>query len=465
MASPAMYPPRRRRSLAGPIILILIGVLFLLRNLGWGFSLFHLLAHWWPLLLILLGAIKLYEYYAAKRDGEYAPGVSGGTVVLIIFIILFGLSMSGIERAKENINWGEVRDEIGMDDDVMGMLGHKAYSYDDEVAQDLAAGNSVKVISDRGSVAITAWDENKIKVVSHKKVYASNDQDAQNLNNSTKPQIEVNGTTVQVNANTQGAGPKGVVTDLEVFLPRKIAVDIVTRRGDVNVSDRTAEVKADAGRGDVSVDQVTGNITANMNHGSLHASKVTGNLTAQGRIDDLVAMDITGAVTVNGDIFGELKLSKVSKGVTYHSSRTDFELAKLDGDLDMDRTDLRADNVIGPTTMNVRTKDVQLDSVTGELKVQGENGDVTVQFNDKQPLSNVQVTTNRGTVRLTVPAKAGFQVDANTRNGSFSSDFTELPASGEDKNSAVVKGTVGKGNAKLVISTDVGDIDIRKGAS
>src|SRR5512143_866161 len=93
MASPAMYPPRRRRSLAGPIILILIGVLFLLRNLGWGFSLFHLLAHWWPLLLILLGAIKLYEYYAAKRDGEYAPGVSGGTVVLIIFIILFGLSM------------------------------------------------------------------------------------------------------------------------------------------------------------------------------------------------------------------------------------------------------------------------------------------------------------------------------------------------------------------------------------
>jgi hypothetical protein len=458
-----MYPPRRRRSLAGPFILIFIGVVFLLKNLGWGASWLHLLGHWWPLLLILLGAIKLYEYYAAKREGEYADGVSGGTVVLIIFIIIFGLTFTGIEKAKDNVNWGEVRDEFGVDDDVMGMLGHKAFTFDDELTQDLAPGAMIKVISDRGSIAVNTWDENKIKVVSHKKVYAGNDQDAQNVNNGTKPTIEANGQTVTVSANTQGAGPKGVVSDLEVFVPRKTAVDIVAHRGDVNVSDRMADIHVEAGRGDVSVDQITGNVTTNMNHGSVHASKITGNLSTDGRTDDLVAMDIIGSVSVSGDVFGELKLSKISKGVVFHSSRTDFELAKLDGDLDMDRSDLRADNVIGPTTMNVRTKDVQLESVSGELHVQGETGDVTVQFTDKQPLGNVQVSTNKGSVRLTLPSKSGFHLEASTRNGNVSSDYPELGGSPDnDKNISNIKGTVGKGNSKIVVSTDVGDIDIRK---
>jgi hypothetical protein len=463
MASPTVYPPKRRRSLAGPFILIFLGVIFLLKNLGWGASWLHLLGHWWPLLLIILGAIKLYEYYAARRDGEYAEGVSGGTVVLIIFIIICGLTFTGIEKAKDNVNWGEVRDQFGVDDDVMGMLGHKAFSFDDETSKDLPAGATVKIISDRGSIAVNAWDENKIKVVAHKRVYAGNDQDAQNVNNSTKPTVEINGQTVTVSANTQGAGPKGVVSDMEVFVPRKVAVEIVAHKGDVNVSDRLADVHVEAGRGDVSLDQITGAVVTNMSHGSVHASKVTGNISADGRIDDLVAMDVMGSVTVNGDVFGELKLSKVSKGVVFHSSRTDFELAKLDGDLDMDRSDLRADNVIGPTTMNVRTKDVQLESVSGELRVQGENGDVTVQFAEKQPLGNVQVTTNKGSVRLTLPSKSGFQLEASTRNGNVSSDYPELGGNPDnEKNTSNVKGTVGKGNSKIVVSTDVGDIDIRK---
>jgi len=465
MASPTIYPPKRRRSLAGPIILILIGVIFLLKNLGWQLPWLHLLGHWWPLLLILLGGIKLYEYYAAKREGEYAPGVSGGTVVLIVFIIIFGLSMTGLERAKENINWGEVRDEFQVDDDVMNMLGHKAYSFDDQLEQDLPAGATVKVISDRGSVAVSAWDENKIKVVTHKRVYAGSDQDAGNVNNSTRPQLQLSGTTMTVNANTQGSGPKGVVSDLEIFVPRKVAVDLSTHRGDINISDRAADVHVEAARGDVSLDQVTGNVTANLSRGSLHASKITGNVTTEGHIEDLVAMDVTGSVTVNGDVIGELKLSKIGKGVVFHSSRSDFELAKLDGDLDMDRTDLRADNVVGPTTMNLRTKDVQLDSVSGELRVQGENGDVTIQFADKQPLANVEVSTNKGSVRLTLPAKAGFHMDASTRNGSFSSDYPELVGSDNERNNSNIKGTVGKGNSKVTVSTDVGDIDIRKGSS
>lgn len=460
MASPAMYP-RRRRSLAGPIVLITIGVLFLLKNLGVPIPLFRLFAEWWPLLLIVVGLVKLAEYFMAKREDGYAAPMGGGTVVLLIFIIIVGLAVTGAYKARENINWGQVRDNIQLDDDVMGLFGSN-FSYDQEVEKDLPANAFVKIVSDRGSVAVNVWDQSKIKVVAHKRVFSSKESDAQAINTQTTPQLEITGPNVTVNANTQGAGQKGVVSDLEVYLPKNIAVEISTRRGDTNISGREADIKVNSSRGDLIVDQIKGNIMATLRKGSLRASNINGNITTEGRLDDLVAMDVTGSVSCNGDVFGEVKLSKVAKGVAFHSSRTDLDMAKLDGDLDIDGSDLRANNFTGPTHLTVRAKDVNLENANGELRVQGEVGDVTVQLADKMPLGNVEVNTNRGNVRLTVPAKAGFQLDANTRRGSFTSDYPEFGNTESDRGPTVVKGTVGKSSSKIVVSTDVGDINIRK---
>ena len=55
---PPFVPPRRpRRSFAGPFVLIVLGIVFLLGNLhmlSW-MRLGTLFAHYWPLLLILWG--------------------------------------------------------------------------------------------------------------------------------------------------------------------------------------------------------------------------------------------------------------------------------------------------------------------------------------------------------------------------------------------------------------------------
>ena len=458
MSSPVMVP-QRRRSFAGPIILIIIGVLFLLRNFGimlpWSF-----LANWWPLLLVLLGVIRLIEYYAARREGAYPPAVGGGTVVLMVFIIILGLSITGLYKVREQVNWGQVRDEVGMDDDMMGMFGQN-YTYEDQIEQDLPSGTSLKVVSDRGSIAVNSWDQQKIKVVVHKRIFSPNENEAKTTNQATKPTVEIAGGVATVNANTQGGGKKGVVTDLEIYVPRKLPVDIAGRRGDVNVSGRDGDVHVNASRGDVVLDQINGNINSTINKGALRISKINGNVTAEGRLDDLVAMDVTGAVTVNGDVFGELKLSKVTKGVQFHSSRTDMELARLDGDLDLDRNDLRANNVIGPTTLNVRSKDVSLESVTGPVHITGDKGDVTVQIIDKQSMGPIEIATNTGDVRLSLPEKTGFQVDGSTNHGSATTDYPELSTSDENGRGKV-KGTVGKGASKIVITTNVGDINIRK---
>jgi len=62
MVSPVQVPPPRyRRSFSGPIILISVGTVFLLGTMGvldWH-NLGRWFAHYWPVLLIISGVIKL----------------------------------------------------------------------------------------------------------------------------------------------------------------------------------------------------------------------------------------------------------------------------------------------------------------------------------------------------------------------------------------------------------------------
>ena len=49
----------RSKSFIAPLILVTLGVLFLLSNLGWIPHLGPLFARWWPLILIIVGVSLL----------------------------------------------------------------------------------------------------------------------------------------------------------------------------------------------------------------------------------------------------------------------------------------------------------------------------------------------------------------------------------------------------------------------
>jgi hypothetical protein len=61
----------RSKSMFPGLALISVGVLLLLHNYS-GFNIAHFIWHWWPLVFIFWGAIKLYERTAASRTGNAA---------------------------------------------------------------------------------------------------------------------------------------------------------------------------------------------------------------------------------------------------------------------------------------------------------------------------------------------------------------------------------------------------------
>lgn len=466
MASPVIPPapplpraPRPPRSIAGPIVLILLGILFLAGTMGllnWH-SLGMYFARYWPALLILWGIIKLIEHEQAKRAGLPGRGIGVGGAFLVFFIVVAGL----IATQAARVDWGNVRDnfQIGDDEDFDALFRGSAFNYSDDLSREFPAGGTLRINDERGSITVNVGDDKILKVSVRKKIHADKEADADNYNNRTKPQITVSDKIVTLNANTQGAGDKGVSADLDVYVPRNTELVITSRRGDVSLTGMGASVEINHQRGEVNISDHTGTAMLNLERSSARLTHVKGDVTIQGKANEVAVEDVDGAVRLNGEFYESVRLVRVTKAVSFHSSRTDMEFARLDGRLDLDSGDLRADSLSGPMRLITRSKGISLDGLSGDLRLEDNNG--TVEVSLRKP-GNIQIQNRKGDVQVTIPPNTAVNVEARVRDGEIESEFDQLKVENGEKQSSA-SGSIGANGPRLVINNERGAIAIRKG--
>ncbi|MGC2108382.1 MAG: DUF5668 domain-containing protein, partial [Candidatus Korobacteraceae bacterium] len=389
MATQNVYPPvappppppeyRYRRSIAGPMILIVIGLVFLLRNFGFRFPIWHWFGHWWPVLLILWGVIALIEHASAHSRGYRTRHLGAGGIVLLVLLVALGVSA----HYSSDVDWNGVRDQMQMDDDLGGLFG-TSYTFEDTLQQSFPAKGNLRVVCDRGTLNISPSDDNTIRVVVHKKLYAQNQNDANKYNDGTRPQITVTGGSVLLNANTGGAGEHGVQADMDIFVPSEAAVDIASKRGDVTINERKSDVKITLQHGDVDLNDIAGAAKVSLDKGSLRATKIAGDLDVDGHIDNVTIDEVAGAVRLNGDFYDDIRLSKIAKTVTFKTSRSDMQIASVPGDIEIASDEVRGTDLTGPSRVVTSSKNIHLEEVSGDLQVQSNNGNVEVTTGGKQ---------------------------------------------------------------------------------
>jgi DUF4097 and DUF4098 domain-containing protein YvlB len=301
-------------------------------------------------------------------------------------------------------------------------------------------------------------DDNKITVVLHKRVGSESQSDADKYNQQTKPEIVLAGNVMVLDARTQAAGDHSVQSDLDISIPRKMEVHITARKGDVSVAGRDGQVEIAAQHGEASAEDITGNVKLNLEKGSAKVEQVTGDVHIEGHLNEVSVMDVKGSAQLDGEFQESVKLSHISKNVAFKSSRTDMEFSRIDGDLDLDSDDLHAEKITGPIRLTTRSKQIRLDDVSGDVRLQNENGGVEISL--RTP-GNVQIDSRNGDVQVSVPDKAGFRVDARTRDGEIQSDFPELKIDNGD-HEATASGSVGNGASHIVINNQHDGIEIRK---
>jgi hypothetical protein len=443
--------------MAGPVVLIVMGIVFLMATMGvlHGYQLWALYGKYWPALIILWGVIKLVEHQRARAEGSRAKGIGVGGVFLLLFVIMTG----SIATKTSNLNWQAIHDQFGIDEGDFDSMFGDAFNYHHELSQAFPEGASLHVVSDRGAVKVVASDDKQIKVLVDKTVHADDQAKADKIDEQTKPLLTVAGQVVTVNANTQAAGEHGVSADMTISLPKKAAVVISTRRGDVNVATRDGNAEVSSQRGEVNISDLNGNAKLNLDHSSARLSNISGDISIDGRANDVTLADVKGSARLNGEFMESVHLSKIAKTVSFRSSRTDMEFAKLDGELDLDSGDLRATAVSGPSRLSTRSKDIRLDGVSGDLRLEDSNGSIEVVVHK---LGNIQIDNRSGDIQLSLPMQAAFRMDARARGGEIQSDFGELNVNNGDKE-ATATGSVGNGLATLRLNNEHGTIELRKG--
>jgi DUF4097 and DUF4098 domain-containing protein YvlB len=460
MTPPPIPPPRPpHRSLAGPVVLILVGVLFLLGTMGI-MDIHHLgslFARFWPALLILWGVLKLIEYERAKRLGQPARGIGVGGVFLMLFLIGAGL----IATQAARLDWKSLGEHIQLGDDqgIDEIFGGSTFDYSDELSQEIPAGSVLHVNDERGTITINVGDDKAMKVSVRKKVRTEKERDADSYNSKTKPQITVGDKVVTLNANTQGAGDKGVTTDMDIYVPLNTALVITSGRGDVTIAGMSSNVEVNHHRGEVNINDHTGNVSLNLDGSAARLGHVKGDVTIQGKAKEVAVEDVDGAVHLNGEFQESVRLVRVSKTVSFRSSRTEMEFSRLDGRLDLDSGDLRADSLSGPMRLTTRSKDIALEGLSGDLRLEDENG--TVEVGLYKP-GNIQIDNRKGDVQVSIPPNTAIKVEARTRQGEIQSDFEEIKIDNRNNQSSA-SGSIGTNGPRLAMNCEKGTIEIRKG--
>jgi hypothetical protein len=378
----------------------------------------------------------------------------------MLFLIIAGL----IATKAERLNWKNIGDHIQIGDDrgLDEIFGGSTFNYSDELSQEIPAGSTLHVNDDRGTITINVADskDNKtMKVSVRKKIRAEKEQDADNYNAKTKPQIITGDKVVTLNANTQGAGDKSVTTDMDIYVPANTALAITSTRGDVTIADMAGNVEVTHRRGEISITNHQGTVVLNVQGSSARLSHIKGDVAIQGRGNEISVEDIDGATHLNGEFQESVRLVRVSKDVTFHSSRTDMEFSRLDGRLDLDSGDLRADSLSGPMRLTTRSKDITLEGLSGDLRLEDSNGTVEVALNNP---GNIQIDNHKGDVQVSIPPNTPIKIEARTRQGEIESDFSEIKVDNHEKESSA-NGTIGTNGPKLVMNCDKGTIEIRKG--
>jgi len=440
------------RSITAPVLLVVIGVIFLINNIWHDVPVWALVADYWPEMLIVLGLIGLVEalYHASRGEPNPPRPLAGGGIVWIVMLIAF-FSWAG--------NHGNLH--IGPFSNGFGMLGTE-YTY--EVNATGASQGVSRVVLDnlKGNLSLKGEAGGDVKVSGRKSVRAFGKADADKANDQSPVHVERQGDLLIIRADDpKNSHSSSISVDLDITIPKGIDVEARGRTGDLTIDDIAGNVAVTSGRGDVRLTNIGKDVKIESSRGGLiRATDVKGKVDLQGRGGDVQLENIAGEVTVNGEFSGTLEFQALAKPLHFQSQRSDFHVEGVPGTITLDLGDLKMNNVTGPVRFQTSTRDIEATDISNGLEISVEHGDIQV-TETKMPLPKMDIHSHNGDVTLAMPEKAGFDLDGKTGQGEVSNDFGDPLKTEQSGRAATIKGKQGSG-PDIKVGTDRGTLTVKK---
>src|ERR1700675_4463041 len=441
---------RRSSGIFSGLALIIFGVAFLLHNYR-GFEFQAALLHWWPVLLIVLGLIKLYE----RTSSRYEPGaarITAGEIFLVIGLLLLVGIVVGVDKFPGS------HLEVGD-------FGRNSYDYDLEVAPKAVPANArITIRSTRGDISIRSSDDPEIRVSGTKNIHAWSDTEASQLADRVSVEVVKNGDGYEIHPTGSNTGDSRLGFNLEIVVPKKSQLTVRNEKGDVVVSDIAGPVVIDNHNGDVDIRNTTGDVSIDMRHGDVKVADTKGDIKLAGKGGEVDVTTASGGLTVDGEFYGPIRADKIARGVRYISQRSDLTLTQLSGHLELGSGNLEITDAPGNLQLRTNRYDVDVENVGGKAKIDNRDGAVELRFSSP-PKDDIDITNANAVISLSLPASSSFEITADCHSCDIDSVFSSgtLSKSSSGSGDNHLQGKYGPGRAtKITLKTSYGNISLRK---
>lgn len=445
-----MATGRRGGGILSGLVLITVGVILLLHNYR-GLDLGDLLIRWWPLALIFLGAVKLYERTVARRSGDASYSrITAGEIVLVIGMLLLLSIVAGVEVTKRTLN------------DKMPEIG-EAHTFPLDVTPLHVPSNArISIRGGRGDITVRTADISEIRVSGEKNSYAWNDSEAERRAGPVSVEIVQNGDGYEVHPT--GPGDSRVSIKMDIQVPPKAAVSVRNEKGDITVSDMAAPVSVTNGGGNVEVRNTAGDVNIEMHKGDVTVSDTKGDIKISGKGGEVSIASATGSFTLDGEFFGPIRADKVAKGMRFISQRTDLTLTQLSGHMEASSGNLQIVDAPGDLALRTNRYSVNIENATGKVKVDNRDGDVDLRFSSP-PKGDIEISNTNATISVTLPESSGFNILADCHSCDVDSEFSadSLKKTSAESGDSHLEGKYGSSRGpKITLKTSYGTISIHK---
>ena len=359
---------------------------------------------------------------------------------------------------------------------------------------DVAAGGTLTIRSDAGSINVRTWDQNQVRV---------------RVRNpgSFEVEIDQNGNDVSVVADSRGGlfGLGRSNIGFTVDVPTRYNLELDTGGGSITVADISGEVEVDTSGGNIDIGMVSG--------GDVHADTSGGNIEVRGATGD-VEVDTSGGNITIGDVMGSviadtsggrIRIGNVQGDIDADTSGGSIEVGESGGRVILDTSGgtIRAAWAVGAITADtsggniylagsdtrVRADtsggNIEIDASNGPVEADTSGGNITVR-NATGPVSadtsggriEVEITTTTGRVggsidldtaggdiTLRVPSNFQASINANLEVSRRSRGdyriYTDFPLTiQEDDRNIIGRGDINGGGDRVSLRTNNSDIYI-----
>lgn len=449
----------RRASLIGPLLLIVIGTVFLLNNLVPDLSVMSFAAEWWPVALIIWGALRVIEITAWKSKGKPLPqnGLSGGEWTFIVFLCVIGSALFAAHQYRDR--WPVRIHSGGLD-----MFGEN-FDYPQSEQSLAGVGKTPRVLIEnlRGNARVVGGDTDAVKATGRLSVRSLQQKDADKVSRDCKLEVVRQGDLIVVRTNQDRAPSSTKVNaDLEITVPRGSTVETRGRYGDFEIIDIGGAVNVDSENAGVRITNPGGNVKVNTRDSDIiRIVNAEGTVDISGRGQDVELESIAGQATINGSYRGEMTFRNLAKPVRVEEQRGELRCERIPGTVSMSRGEFSGNDVIGPVVIRGQSRDVELSNFSDSVEVSVDRGDIDIRPG-RTPVAKMDVKTRGGNITVALPESARFSMEATTDRGDIDNNYGSPLRQDSTGKSARLEGSVGSG-PMLRIHTERGTIHVHKG--